>query len=276
MLISSFSPAVLAFNNERALLSAIEAVKIIDEAAENTREFQNVIREYRKILFRFQGHTFAPTLAVLHSRVADILFETGDSQQGLRELLKIAELYPSTPQGHDALNRINTAFDSLKDKNESEEIGLFSDLNIGFSFYYVAKWWQKNDDAAQGEVKLFLERRKGAPFPDRKFSVMTSKTADITSPDKFSEAIFNEMKKLPDVHSLRTLSFKEYSFGRNKLFLRKSKAQTVNGTEILFQATSAVNEHIIVLTMADNFVNLNDAGKEFFAIMGTLVKLSDK
>jgi tetratricopeptide (TPR) repeat protein len=178
-----------AFNNEGELLRAVESVRKIEAHAKSQKDFDNVVEEYRKILFKFQGRTFAPTLAVLHFKMADILFDTGKSQEALKELIRIAELYPGTPQSLMAIRRINRAMDSIDTPASENKLKSYIDNQIGYTFYYMNDWWFENKSIADSEVKLFLERKPGAPCAERKFSVMTSKTADITGPETFFKKI---------------------------------------------------------------------------------------
>lgn len=270
----------------RNFLNAVSEIRTIEESAVTKADYAKVAAEYRKLIFKFQSHGMAPTLAIVHYKLADILFEKlADPVAGLKELYRIAELYPDTPEGIRAFNKIYTAYERLEKQerqgfgqgySDSASVvkapGIFSDASARIIFHYNPfLWLRDNDPTMDPATRLMLNRAPDAPDPFRKMSVIIVPCEVPGSAAQYAAAAFVAMRELPDIHSMKSVTFREVTAGGIRFYVRNARVVTDEGPSILYQAVGEINGSIVTFTLNDRVENLLSAGKEFYQILNSLI-----
>ncbi|PKK89116.1 MAG: hypothetical protein CVV64_15940 [Candidatus Wallbacteria bacterium HGW-Wallbacteria-1] len=271
----------------RSFLKSIGEIRTIEEGAVTKADYMKVASEYRKLIFKFQSRSMAPTLAIVHSKLADILFDKlSDPVAGLKELYRITELYPDTPEGIRAFNRIYSAYEKLEKQearnrnlgttdqagNVVRAPGIFNDRDARIILNYNPFLWVRDmDPTMDPSTRLMLNRAMEAPASSRKMSVIVVPCEYPGSAAHYAAAAFVAMQKIPDIISMKSLTFRELDAGGIHFYIRNARVVTAEGPSVLYQAVGEVNDHIVTLTINDEVANLFSAGKEFYEILNTIM-----
>lgn len=258
---------------EEDMLKSLDAIKKLEKSADSRADFMKLTSKYREIIARFQGKALDPTLAVLHYRLSQILLdEVGDSADGLRELSRVVELYPDSPEASLAMGTLYRFYDSVNPEKAGKPAGVggpghFIDPESGIGFAYDPSAWAPSKGPLPTATLIDLSAR--GPASRRRLSVICNDSTGMGIV-AFASAFVDEMRRIPGVSSVAVLSSRNQFLGSLVTVISKLKVVSGDGTSILLQAVVRIGDRTLCIMMVDDFSKTVAASIDFNSLLETL------